>query len=302
MRLREEWRVISTKERQVSELRYGFVIPGGEANEIVAMAREAEEAGWDGVFIPDCIAIETAEHPASPWFDPWVLLSAMATLTTRVRLGTMLTAVSRRRPWKLARETMTLDHLSGGRLILPVGLGALDDVGFGKVGEPTDRKTRAELLDEGLDILTGLWSGKPFSYQGKHHTLDEMTFLPPPVQTPRISIWVAGAWPREKSMARVLRYDGLLPDKIDADGARDNVTPDDLRAMKLYIEERRTAATPFDIVYEGRTPGDDPARAAEIVRPYAEAGTTWWMEAMWEAPNTPADVRARIQQGPPRVA
>jgi alkanesulfonate monooxygenase SsuD/methylene tetrahydromethanopterin reductase-like flavin-dependent oxidoreductase (luciferase family) len=158
-----------------------------------------------------------------------------------------------------------------------------------------------ELLDEGLEILTGLWSGKPFSYKGKHYTLDEMTFLPPPAQQPRIPIWVVGAWPREKSMARVLRYDGLLPAKLDANGSFADVTPDDLRAMKAYIEERRTATTPFDIVYEGRTPGDDPAQAAETVRPYAEAGATWWMEAMWTEPNTPADVRKRIQQGPPRI-
>ncbi len=282
----------------MSELRYGFIIPGGEANEIVTMAREAEDAGWDGMFYWDGIYIESA----GPMFDPWAMLAAIATQTSRVRIGAMLTPVSRRRPWKLARETMTVDQVSGGRLVLPVGLGALDDGGFGKVGEPTDRKTRAELLDEGLDILTGLWSGKPFSYKGKHYTLDEMTFLPPPVQQPRIPIWVTGAWPREKSMARVLRYDGLLPAKLDANGSFADVTPDDLRAMKTYIEERRTATTPFDIVYEGRTPGDDLAQAAEIVRPYAEAGATWWMEAMWEAPNTPADVRKRIQQGPPRIA
>jgi hypothetical protein len=302
LRLSDKDRGTVAKERQVSELRHGFVIPSGEANEIVTMAREAEDAGWDGVFIPDCISIESTEYPATPWFDPWALLSAMAVQTKRIRLGTMLTAVPRRRPWKLARETVTIDHLSGGRLILPVGIGALDDVGFGKVGEPTDRKTRAELLDEGLEILTGLWNGMPFSYKGKHYTLDEMTFLPTPVQTPRIPIWVVGAWPREKSMARVLRYDGLLPAKLDADGSFADVTPDDLHAMKRYIEERRTATTPFDIVYEGRTPGDDLAKAVEIVRPYAGAGATWWMEAMWEAPNTPTDVRKRIQQGPPRIA
>jgi Luciferase-like monooxygenase len=282
----------------MSELRYGFIIPGGEANEIVTMVREAEEVGWDGVFYWDGIYIESA----GPMFDPWAMLAAIAMQTSHVRIGAMLTPVSRRRPWKLARETMTVDQLSGGRLVLPVGLGALDDGGFGKVGEPTDRKTRAELLDEGLEILTGLWSGKPFSYKGKHYTLDEMTFLPPPAQQPRIPIWVVGAWPREKSLARVLRYDGLLPAKLDANGSFADVTPGDLRAMKAYIEERRTATTPFDIVYEGRTPGDELAQAAEIVRPYAEAGATWWMEAMWEAPNTPTDVRKRIQQGPPRIS
>jgi hypothetical protein len=298
MRLRDEDGATSAKERAMSELRYGFIIPGGEANEIVTMAREAEDKGWDGVFYWDGVYIESA----GPMFDPWAMLATIATQTSRVRIGAMLTPVSRRRPWKLARETMTVDQLSGGRLVLPVGLGALDDGGFGKVGEPTDRKTRAELLDEGLEILTGLWSGKPFSYKGKHYTLDEMTFLPPPVQQPRIPIWVVGAWPREKSMARVLRYDGLLPAKLDANGSFADVTPDDLRAMKTYIEERRTATTPFDIIYEGRTPGDDLAQAAEMVQPYAEAGATWWIEAMWEAPNTPTDVRRRIQQGPPRIA
>ncbi|HEX6797119.1 MAG TPA: LLM class flavin-dependent oxidoreductase, partial [Ktedonobacterales bacterium] len=173
-----------------------------------------------------------------------------------------------------------LDHLSGGRLVLPVGLGALDDGGFGKVGEPTDRKTRAELLDESLDILTGLWPGRPFSYVGKHYHLDEMTFLPPPVQQPRIPIWVVGAWPREKSLARALRYDGILPDKLNPDGSREEMTPDDLRALASYSAQHRGPdAPPFDIIMEGETPGDDPAAGAAIVRPWAEAGATWWNES-----------------------
>src|SRR6185437_8645693 len=132
--------------------------------------------------------------------------AAMALRTTRVRLGAIISPLSRRRPWKVARETVSLDNLSDGRLILPVGLGALDDGGFGKVGEPTERKTRAELLDESLAILTGLWSGQPFSFSGKHYHLDEMTFTPPPIQRPRIPIWVVGAWPSERSMRRAIRY------------------------------------------------------------------------------------------------
>src|SRR5438067_8325608 len=152
-------------------------------------------------------------------YDPWVTLSAIAMRHERVRIGAMLTPPSRRRPWKLARETMSVDHLSHGRLIRPVGLGALDDKGFAGVGEVTDRKTRAQLLDESLEILTGLWSGQPFSFHGQHYHIDEMTFLPPPVQSPRIPIWVAGAWPRPQSMQRVLRYDGLLPNKINPDGS-----------------------------------------------------------------------------------
>jgi len=180
--------------------------------------------------------------------------------------------------------------------VVPVGLGATDDGGFSKVGEPTDRRVRAELLDESLEILAGLWSGEPFSYEGKHYHLKEMTFLPPPVQRPRIPIWVVGAWPSKKSVNRSLRYDGLL-----AYTTRGEVTPDDIRAMKDYVEENRPEETPFDIVWEGETPGDDPERAASIVRPFAEAGATWWMESPWTPPNEPDDLRARIRQGPPRT-
>lgn len=277
-------------------MQYGFIIPIGDIHTIVEMAGEAEAAGWDGVFYWDGISIPSMQS----MFDPWVVLAAIAQRTIRVRIGAILTPVSRRRPWKLARETVSVDQLSRGRLVLPVGLGALDDGGFAKVGEVTDRKTRAELLDEGLEILTGLWSGKPFRFEGKHYHLEEMTFTPPPVQTPRIPIWVVGAWPREKSMQRVLRYDGLIPNKINPDGTHGEATPDDIRAMKAYIEQHRTLTTPFDIITEGETPGDDPVQAAALIRPYAAAGSTWWMEARWGA-HTVEEVRARIKQGPPRI-
>lgn len=278
-------------------MQYGVVIPKGDIHTIVDLTREAEAAGWDGVFTWDGIDIpEMGEM-----FDPWVTMAGMAMVTERVRLGAILTPLSRRRPWKVARETTSLDHLSRGRLVFPVGLGALEDGGFSKVGEPTDRRQRAELLDESLDIITGLWSGKPFSYQGNHYHVDEMTFLPPPIQQPRIPIWVPGAWPRMKSMRRVLRYDGLFPDKLDANGQRSDITPDDLRAMRDFITRERGATTPFDIIWEGTTPGEDPGQAAAIVRPWAAAGATWWMEAHWTAPNEPEDTRARIRQGPPRI-
>ena len=234
-------------------------------------------------------------------YDPWVTMAAMAMRTQRVRLGAIVSPLSRRRPWKVARETVSLDHLSGGRLIVPVGLGALDDGGFGKVSEPTDRKTRAELLDESLAILTGLWSGEPFQYEGKHYHLDTMTFLPKPVQSPRIPIWVVAMWPSERSMQRALRFDGLLPNVRDANGGPRDVTPDDIREMAAYVAERRNQPTPFDIVMEGETPGDDPAQAAAIVRPFAEAGATWWNESRWGAMSDVELVRTRIQQGPPRI-
>ncbi|MBA3793589.1 MAG: LLM class flavin-dependent oxidoreductase [Rubrobacter sp.] len=269
-------------------MRYGFVIPTGGPREVAGLAGEIEESGWDGAFYWDGICIGTMDT-----YDPWVVMAAMAMRTERVRIGAMLTPPARRRPWKLARETMTLDHLSGGRLVLPVGLGATDDGGFSKVGELVERKIRAQRLDESLEILTGLWGGEPFSYEGEHYRMEEMTFLPRPVQRPRVPIWVVGAWPGEKSMNRALRYDGLL-----AYTTRGEVTPEDIMAMKTYVEEKRGAGSPFDIVWEGQTPGEDPEASASMVRPYAEAGATWWIESPWTPPNSPEDLRRRIRQGP----
>ena len=199
------------------------------------------------------------------------------------------------RPWKLASETVTLDHLSNGRVILSVGVGAID-TGFDAFGEVTDRKTRAELLDEELDILTGLWRGQPFSYEGKHYRITAPDFKPPPrpVQQPRIPIWVVGMWPRMKSMRRVAKYDGLLPTVQGRE-----VTPDDICEMTAFGESHRALASPFDVVMEGRTPGDDPRQAAAIIRPWEEAGATWWIESRWdEAPDV---VLTRLRQGPPRL-
>src|SRR5918997_1413992 len=271
--------------------RYGFVIPTGGPREVAELAREAEEAGWDGAFYWDGIAIGEMDT-----YDPWVVMAAMAMRTERVRIGAMLTPPARRRPWKLARETMTLDHLSSGRLVLPVGLGAVDDGGFAKVGEPTDRRVRAQLLDESLEILTGLWSGEPFSYRGEHYQLDEMTFRPPTLQRPRVPIWVVGAWPSERSMNRALRYDGML-----AYTTRGEVDPEDIKAIKTYVEEKRGKGAPFDIVWEGQTPGEDPEAASSMVRPYAEAGAAWWVEEARAPPNAPEDLSRRIRQGPPRI-
>lgn len=279
-------------------MRYGFIVTGGDPRTVARLAREAEEAGWDGVFYWDAISVGDGMEI----HDPWVVMAAMAMTTEHVRLGAMLTPPARRRPWKLAREAASLDHLSRGRLVLPVGLGALDDGGFGKVGEPTDRKVRAGRMDESLEILTGLWSGKPFSFKGEHYTIDEMTFHPPPVQRPRVPIWPVGAWPSRRSMNRALRYDGLLAARVGGSAEGPGLTPEDVRAMRSYVEENRSQDSPFDIVCEGETPGDDPAHAASLVRPFAEAGTTWWIEAPWSSPNEPEDLGRRIAEGPPRVA
>lgn len=184
-------------------MRYGFIVTSGDPRTAADLAAEADAAGWDGIFSWDGVAIGEMDT-----FDPWIVMAAMAMRTDRVRLGAILTPPARRRPWKLARETMTLDRLSGGRLVLPVGLGAIDDRAFGNVGEPTDARTRAELLDESLAILEGLWSGEPFSFEGRHHRFGPMTFRPTPVQRPRIPIWVAATASSERSMQRSFRYDG----------------------------------------------------------------------------------------------
>ncbi len=275
-------------------MQYGLTLPTTvDARTLAELAHEAEEVGWDGVFYWDIIFGN----------DPWVALAAVAMRTERIRMGTMLTPVSRRRPWKLAGETVTLDHLSNGRLILPVGLGA-PDTGFDKVGEETDRKVRAKMLDEGLDVLTGLWSGHPFSYSGEHYHIQDVTFSPTPLQSPRIPIWVVGAWPRMKSMRRVLRYDGVLPMKMNDDGSFAEMTPADIQAMKTFIDEQRSQTSPFDIVMEGETPGDDYEKAAAIVGPLSQAGVTWWLEAVWASPQTRGGLegmRTRIKQRPPRI-
>ncbi len=272
-------------------MNYGFIVTKGDPRTAADLAREAEAAGWDGVFYWDGICVGDFET-----YDPWVVMAAMAMTTERVRLGAIITPPSRRRPWKLARETMTLDHLCGGRLVLPVGLGATDDGGFSKVGETMEKKVRANLLDESLEILTGLWRGEPFSYEGEHYRMEEMTFLPPTVQRPGVPIWPVAAWPSKKSMKRALRYDGLL-----AYTTRGEVTPNDIQAMRAYAEENRPPDAPFDIVVDGETSGEDLESAAATVRPFAEAGATWWIESPWTPPNEPEDLLARIRKGPPQV-
>jgi alkanesulfonate monooxygenase SsuD/methylene tetrahydromethanopterin reductase-like flavin-dependent oxidoreductase (luciferase family) len=257
-------------------MRFGFVIPKGDPATVAELAGELEAAGWDGAFYWD--GMFSVGPGAGPIYDPWVVMAAIAIRTERVRIGAIVTPLVRRRPWKVAREAATLDHLSRGRLILAVGLGAVDGGGFSRVGEATDRKVRAELVDEGLAIITGHWRGEPFSFDGTHYRLEEVTFAPRPVQTPRIPIWVVAAWPRPASMRRAVRWDGVMPARANADGRfEDSLTPDDLRALGRFVAERRPGAARFDIEMEGVTPGDDRSAAA-IVGPLAEAGATWWIE------------------------
>jgi len=270
-------------------MKFGFVLPKMDPFLAIELAKLAETKGWDGFFVWEPV-----------WgIDPWMTLGAVAVFTEQIKLGTLLTPPSRRRPWKLASETATLDVLSKGRAILSIGLGALD-TGFKEFGEVTDRKTRAELLDETIDILTGLWQGKPINYQGKHYQIAKTKFQPGPetVQKPRIPIWVVGAWGWPRSMQRVLKCDGILPAMLGSDKKWGELKPEHIRDIKSYVEVNRELDSPFDIIVEKTSPGDDPEAAAEAVRPWADAGATWWIESMWEEQD-PTKWRGRLQQGPP---
>lgn len=277
-------------------MRCGIVLPGGTATEQIELAKVADASGWDGVFVWE----------SAYGVDAWTLLAAMAMVTRRVRLGTMLTPLPWRRPWKVAGQVVTLDEVSGGRAVLTVGLGAVDDQ-LGTTGEVTDRRQRAELLDEGIAIITGLWDGR-LVHTGSHHRIDlsareQLGPLPRPVQTPRPPVWVVGAWPRERSMARVLRGDGLVPNVMGDDGIRP-ATPDDIVAMRAWLTEHGAPAG-FDIVIEGETSAADADAAAAEVARWADAGCTWWLETRWVLPEGETRaavdvVRERLAAGPPR--
>jgi alkanesulfonate monooxygenase SsuD/methylene tetrahydromethanopterin reductase-like flavin-dependent oxidoreductase (luciferase family) len=278
-------------------MRYGWVLPWGDARTAADLAAVAEQHGWDGFFVWEPV-----------WgIDAWVALTAAAMTTERIRLGTMLTPLPRRLPWDVASQVATLDNLSGGRVILAIGLGAPDDRWWIFEDDP-GRRERAERMDEALTLMEGLWSGEPFAYAGVHYharAADRM-IPPPPVQRPRTPIWVVGAWPRPRSMRRAARLDGWVPAHMPKGEGDREMTPDVLREGIEWLRERRAAQglsmDGYDIVAEGTTPAD-PAAAGAIVRPWLEAGANWWIDADWEDMD-PERVRAaalaRLRAGPPR--
>ncbi len=289
-------------------MRFGMSLPPfadfADAQFLAEAAREAENLGWDGFFIWDHVFFDPTFHPN---VDPWVALAAIACQTSKIRLGTLITPLARRRPWVLARQTASVDRLSKGRLTLGVGLGDPVQWDFGFFNEQTDPKIRAQMLDEGLEVLNGLWTGKPFSYDGQQYHIQEVTFQPTPVQTPRIPIWVGGNWPNKPPMRRAARCDGFYPIKWDG-----GMSPDNWREALSYIHQHRTLDTPFDAVNGGSVPDDKWHAAAPFLEPYAEAGVTWWIEdvspwrfgASWEQAWKPEDTRNMldlIRRGPPRL-
>ena len=273
-------------------MKHGLALPYTSARKVADYAQLAEETDWDGVFLGDAV-----------WtVDPFVSLAAAAMVTQRIRLGTMVVPVPLRKPWKLASEAGAVDNLSGGRLTLGLGAGAVWMGWQGFPDEVTDTRARAGMLDETIDILTLLFQGKPFDYDGKHFhlklsLLDEQHYPPRPVQQPRIPLWVVGVWPRMKSMRRALKCDGLLPMKMNPEGKFVDFDPEDVRAMRAFIEAEGGKDRPFDIVVEKKVGGLDATQAREQLAAWEEAGATWLIEGLWG--ENDEGVARRIRQGPP---
>ncbi len=254
----------------------------GDVHVLVELARAAEAAGWDGFFLWDHLM----HGHAVPFADPWITLAAIACSTERVRIGPMITPLPRRRPWQVAREAVTLDHLSRGRVVLGVGLGVDHWREFGGFsGEARDDKDRARLLDDGIEIVTRLWTGEKVTYSGAVHAIDDVQFLPRPVQTPRIPIWSAMLLPaNDGPVRRGARVDGVMP--IRRRGA---MTADDVRSVRAAIAAVRGSESPFDVAVTGTG-----ANAAAL----AEAGATWLLTD-FDGRSTLAEARRVIEHGPP---
>jgi hypothetical protein len=271
-------------------MRYGVILPGGSSTEQLEQAVLAEASGWDGVFVWE----------AAYGVDAWALLAAMAVRTERITIGTLLTPLPWRRPWKVASQVATVDRLSGGRVVLTVGLGAITD-DLPLTGEVIDLRGRAERLDEGIDLIRTLWEGGK-TYRGRHYSyqageLDELTSMGAPSR-PRIPIWVVGVWPRPKSMSRALRCEGVVP---QYEGFGDDAEPRHAHAVREWLDQR--GGTQTDLIAQGETPADDASAAGALVEPWASAGCTWWLETRWEMPHGIPErmrqIEERLEAGPP---
>jgi alkanesulfonate monooxygenase SsuD/methylene tetrahydromethanopterin reductase-like flavin-dependent oxidoreductase (luciferase family) len=282
-------------------VKYGINLPNwgpyADPRVLVEVAAEAEEGGWDGVFLWDHVVWPrfAPTDPVQPVADPWVALGALALSTSRVRLGALVTPLPRRRPWKLLREVVTLDHLSGGRAVLGVGLGGFQAEEFEAFGERAEPRVRAEMLDEALELIDLLQRGEPVGHQGKHFHLKDVQLLPRPVQRPRIPVWVAGMWPNKAPFRRAARWDGVVPMSRDI---MQPLTPADVIDLLAYTQAHRRASGDFDVVLSGSTsgPGD-----IDGVQAYADAGATWWLEDTSPWLRSVDDLRARLREGPPLV-
>jgi alkanesulfonate monooxygenase SsuD/methylene tetrahydromethanopterin reductase-like flavin-dependent oxidoreductase (luciferase family) len=248
---------------------------------LCALARCAEDARWDGFFLWDHLL-----YPQGwPVIDPWVVLSAIASQTKRLSLGLLVAALPRQLPWEVAKRAVSIDHLGSRR------------EEYAAFGQAADERHRGDRLDEALQVITGLWSGESFSFQGEHFTVSAPPMHPQPVRQPRIPIWVGGRWPNRRPFRRAARWDGVFPTHV-SHGQGETMTPAELRQIVEFVREQRPGSTAFDVALEGKTPegGDD---AADTVQEYVSAGLTWWIEALgwWRGDTTAA--RARVAAGPP---
>lgn len=273
--------------------------PAGDPRTMAGLAVLAEQSGWDAVFLEDYIVYQG--RSGVPTYDPWVVLAAMAMVTTTIRLGTLVTPVTRRRPWKLAMEATTLDHVSGGRVILGVGAGEAADPSFAAVHEAPSQRDLAGVLDEGLEVLSRLFDGSPLTFHGAHFQIDRLLLSPRPVQRPRIPIWVGGDWLLPGVRRRLVRWDGACvysgrpgtPESRPLDASQ-------VRELRARVEESREGGLAgYDICVGGRPRDPDTARERDYLSSLAEAGATWWQE--WPGPGELADTRRAIAAGPLRV-
>ncbi|MFW9991760.1 MAG: LLM class flavin-dependent oxidoreductase [Candidatus Odinarchaeota archaeon] len=253
----------------------------------IELAKSGEECGWDGFFLWDHVFLPWA--PDQPVLDPWVILSAVATQTSDINIGTTVTPLARRRPVVLARETVTLDRLSDGRFILGVGLG--DTAELQALGEQNDPKIRGDMLDESLEILRGLWSGKPFTFDGKHFKIKEpVTFTP----GGNIKIWVGGTWPNKKPFRRAAKHDGIFPLKAGSDPS---IYPQDYHDIMSYISKYRKSLDSFDLVKSIVTVGDKEEDA--YIYDFIDIGVNWLVEAFWSERCSLKEIQKIIERGPP---
>jgi alkanesulfonate monooxygenase SsuD/methylene tetrahydromethanopterin reductase-like flavin-dependent oxidoreductase (luciferase family) len=264
--------------------------PFGDPGLIADLAARAEASGWDGFFIWDHILFSATD--TYPVADPWIALAAAAVATSRVRLGALMTPLSRRRPWQVARQTVSLDQLSGGRLVLGAGLGYPPDADFALFGEEHSDRGRARRLDEALELINLLWTGEQVTFSGQEYRVGPVTFQPVPVQKPRIPVWVAGWWPNRAPLRRAARWDGVVPELTG--GGVPSVA--ELAELVGYVTERRASAGPFDVVLNG----PDCWARQDVMPGYAQAGLTWWLERI--APDrafSAAEAIALIERRPP---
>jgi alkanesulfonate monooxygenase SsuD/methylene tetrahydromethanopterin reductase-like flavin-dependent oxidoreductase (luciferase family) len=285
-------------------VKYGLMLPNigdyGDARVLADLAHDAESEGWDGFFVWD--TFKHAEAEGRPVADAWITLAAIAARTERIRIGPRVSAPPRHRPWLLAQQAVSLDHLSNGRLILGVGSGEADDQGFSAFGEQLDPRTRADMLDESLAILDGLWAGEPFAFSGQHYRFDAVQLLPRPVQQPRIPIWVAGTWPKPRPMGRAASWDGVNPFAMHEDGTFPPLQAGAVAALKAFGEERRPDGATWDIAIDAPVLAalSDDAAMDHLIG-LAAAGATWAIEAVGTDREID-DLRAVIRLGPPALA